>query len=170
MEKYEYFRNVVIFTGKHALYVDDMWQQNDIQNSFFKRLVDLFTIASVIGLRTRRKSKADTSTDNKRTIQLDAIMTRREDLLTIMNLILLLDEDTGLSVEERIDRTFRGPENIDEFHKNEELFLDYCRGGIEVLHELLIDRPLTIDDPYTDIKIGNIMALLNNPLVPEIGQ
>ena len=38
------------------------------------------------------------------------------------------------------------------------------RGGIEVLYDKLINRALTIDDPYTDRKIGNIMALLNDDL------
>ncbi|SHJ50907.1 hypothetical protein [Pseudobutyrivibrio xylanivorans] len=168
MANYEYFRRGVVLTGKHAMFVDDMWQQNDIQNSFFKRLVDLYTIAPVIGLRMKRKVAADTSTDNKRTVQLEQIMTRREDLLTIMNLVLLLDDDNNLSVEEKVDRTFRGPENEEQFHEYEELFEAYCRGGIEILHEQLIDRPLTIEDAYSDRKIGNIMALLDNPLVPDM--
>ncbi len=168
MANYEYFRKGVTFTGKHAMYVDDMWQQNDIQNSFFKRLVDLYTIAPVIGLRMKRKAAADTSTDNKRNVQLEQIMTRREDLLTIMNLILLLDDDNNLSVEEKVDRTFRGPENDEQFNEYEELFASYCRGGIEFLHEQLIDRPLTIEDSYSDHKIGNIMALLDNPLIPDL--
>ncbi len=166
MNRFEYFKKSAIITGKHALYVDEMWKQNDISNSFFKRLVDIYTIAPVIGLRMKKKVKADTSIDNKRTVQLDQIMTRREDLLTILNLILLLDEENGLSTEEKVDRTFRGPENEIEFKHNEELFESYCLGGIEILHDMLVDRALTMEDDYSDLKIGNIMALLNDPLAP----
>ena len=79
MNSLEYFRKSVVITGKHAALVDEMWKQNDIEHSYFKRLVDLYTIAPVIGLRTGRKSPEDNSTDNKRTVLLDQIMTRRED-------------------------------------------------------------------------------------------
>lgn len=167
MENYEYFRSAAVFTGKHAIYIDDMWKQNDIQNSFFKRLVDLYTIAPVIGLRMHRKAKIDSSVDNKRTVQLEAIMTRREDLLTIMNLVLLLDDSDNQSVEEKVDRTFRGPENDEQFKHYQDLFMEYCLGGIEYLHEQLIDRSLSVEDVYTDRKIGNIMALLDNSLIPN---
>lgn len=167
MSKLEYFRKDVIISGRHATLVDEMWKQNDIDNSFFKRLVDLYTIAPVIGLRTGRKAVEDNSTDNKRTIQLAQIMTRREDLMTIMQIILLTDDTDNLTVEQKVDRTFRGPTNEEEFNKNVALFDSYVRGGIEVLYEKLINRALSVDDPYTDRKIGNIMALLNGPLVEE---
>lgn len=164
MSRLEYFRKDVIITGRHAALVDEMWKQNDIENSFFKRLVDLYTIAPVIGLRTGRKSPEDNSLENKRTVQLQQIMSRREDLLTIMKIILLADDEDNLTVEEKINRTFRGPSSEEEFNKNVDLFESYVRGGIEVLYDKLINRALTIDDPYTDRKIGNIMALLNDDL------
>lgn len=164
MSKLEYFRKDVIISGRHATLVDEMWKQNDIDNSFFKRLVDLYTIAPVIGLRTGRKADEDNTTDNKRTVQLAQIMTRREDLMTIMQIILLTDDTDNLTVEQKVDRTFRGPTNEEEFNKNVALFDSYVRGGIEVLYEKLINRALGVDDLYTDRKIANIMALLNDPL------
>ena len=164
MNSLEYFRKSVVITGKHAALVDEMWKQNDIEHSYFKRLVDLYTIAPVIGLRTGRKSPEDNSTDNKRTVLLDQIMTRREDLQTIMKIILLTDNEDNLTVEEKINRTFRGPSSEEEFNKNVDLFESYVRGGIEVLYDKIINRALIIDDPYTARKIGNIMALLNDDL------
>ena len=161
---FEYFHKEVQITGKHSRYVDEMWEQNQIQNSYFKRLVDLYTIAPVIGLRARKKAAADYS-DGKRTVPVTQILELEKDLEIIMQTILLLDDTTKLSVEQKIDRAFRGPTTEEEFKENVNLFNDYLRGGIEVLYECLIDRELTISDIYTDSKIGNIVAIFDNPLV-----
>ena len=167
---FEYFKRDVIISGNHAAECDDMWKQNDIQNSYFRRLIDLYTIAPVIGLRTGHKAKPDNDSDLKRTIQLQQVFTRREDLLTVMQLILLLDESDGLSVEDRIYRAFRNPQNEEQYKKNTELFHSYVLGGIEVLHDCLFKRGKQddVDDKYDDLKITNIVALLNNPLVPDL--
>lgn len=164
MDNFEFFRKDVVITGQHAVMCDDMWSQNDIKHSFFKRLVDLYTIAPVIGLRMHHRSAADTYLDHKRTVQLGQIMTRRDDLMTIMQMVLLLDQSRNLSAEERVDRTFRGPKDQEEFDADVDLFNSYVRGGIEILHKELIARALGVEDKYTNRKVGNIMALLNNPL------
>lgn len=45
---YEYFReNSEVLSGKYA---DALWKQNDIKNSYFKRLIDLYTVAAAIGI------------------------------------------------------------------------------------------------------------------------
>ncbi|MBP1925261.1 hypothetical protein J2Z76_001118 [Sedimentibacter acidaminivorans] len=161
---FEYFHKEVQITGKHSRYVDEMWEQNQIQNSFFKRLVDLYTIAPVIGLRARRRSVADYS-DGKRTVPVTQMLELEKDLEIIMQTILLLDDTTTLSVEQKIDRAFIGPTTEEEFKANVNLFNDYLRGGIEVLYECLIERELTISDDYTDQRIGNMVAIFDNPLV-----
>ena len=44
---YEYFKiDEMFFVGKHRDYVDQLWRQGKIQESFFKRLVDLYAIAA----------------------------------------------------------------------------------------------------------------------------
>lgn len=168
MEKYEYFRKSVIITGKHSRLVDDMWVQGQIQESYFKRLVDLYTIAAVIGLRTQKSVPEDKTEDGKRTVQVDQLTTNYEELDTIMQMILLLDETSHLSDEEKINRAFKGPRTKEEFDANVDLFNSYVRGGIEVLHTCLVQRALGIDDDYTDVKVGNIMALFENALLPEV--
>ena len=52
-EKLEYFRETIVITGKHARYVDELWSQNDIHNSYFKRLIDLYLIAPIIGMASK---------------------------------------------------------------------------------------------------------------------
>jgi len=168
VEKFEYFKKGFVVIGKHSRLVDDMWEQGQIHNSYFKRLVDLYTIAPIIGLRMKRTADEDHIEEGRRNIQLEQIMTRLEDLNTIMKMVLLLDETSCLTAEQRVDRTFRNPDTKEQFDANVELFNSYVRGGIEVLHELLVQRALSIEDEYTEVKVGNIVALLDNPLVPDI--
>lgn len=167
MERLEYFRKSFVVTGKHSQMVDDMWKQNQIQESYFNRLVDIYPIAAVIGLRMKRRADVD-SGEGKRTIQSDQMTTKLEELEVMMQIVLLLDESSGRSAEEKIDRAFRGPRTKEEFDENVELFDSYVRGGIEVLHELLVQRALGVEDEYNDVRIGNIVALLENPLIGEI--
>lgn len=164
----EYFRKEVVITGRHARLIDDMWEQNQIQKSFFKRLVDLYAIAPVIGLRTKKRILADTTEDRKRTVQVQQLLDKEPELQQIMRMIILLDETQKHTKEERVNKAFRGPKTQKEFDENVELFNSYMRGGIEVLHELLVQRALGLEDNYSDVRVGNIMALINNPLVPDI--
>ena len=161
-----YFHDDVILTGKHARYCDALWEQNQIKNSYFARLVDLYAFAAIVGFRTHRKSKPDTADDDKRTVQTKQIinMTMLQDLMKLF----LLEEDDGTDSETRVNRAFRGPKTEEEFKSNVNMFNDYVRGGIEILYEELVLRELDLSDKYTDKKIGNLMALLDNPFVPEI--
>lgn len=160
----EYFRNTIKFTGKHKRYIDDLWEQNVIQNSYVQKLYELYGIATILGLRLQRKEPLDVS-EEVRNIQVDQLLKYENVLKTIMTTVLLLDESTGRTKEERIKRAFREPTTEEELVENLELFNAYARGGIEFLHEELVERVLTNDDDYTDAKIGNIVALLDNPLL-----
>lgn len=168
MHNFEYFRKPVVITGKHARLVDDMWEQNQIQKSYFRRLVDLYTIAPIIGLRTKRTAFSDSTEERKRTIQVEQLLEKEPELRQIMRMIILLDKTQKCTKEERVNKAFRGPKSQEEFEKDTELFNSYVRGGIEVLHELLVQRALGIEDEYNDVRVGNIMALINNPLIPDI--
>ena len=86
----------------------------------------------------------------------------RHDLLHIMKRVLLLDDSIELTKEERIKRAFSGPKTVEEAQENMELFNSYVRGGIEYLHEELVERPVLSEDKYTYAKLANIVALINN--------
>ena len=44
---YEYFKvDEVFFWGKHKDYIDKLWKLNQIQESYFARLVDLYAVAA----------------------------------------------------------------------------------------------------------------------------
>lgn len=166
---YEYFKvDEMFFVGKHRDYVDKMWSLNKIQDSFFKRLVDLYAIAAIVGLKTNRKSEeVKDDTDIKRTVQMKQLLENIQTLLPIMRLVLIMDNSRGLTLEQKLESAFVIPEDYDTYKENMELFNSYARGGIEYLYEQLVLRTPDIDDDYTDYRISNIVALLENGLESE---
>lgn len=169
---FEYFKTSEVFiNGRYKEYVDKLWVQNVIQDSMVKRLVDLYAIAAIIGLRIKRRLPDDRAgEDTKRTVQLKQLTDTFQTLDPIMKLVLMLDESRGLSEEERIRSAFRIPETKEEHDEGMELFNSYARGGIEYMYEMLVVRTGSPDDEYGDLKINNILALLNDPMEEsEIG-
>ena len=162
-QRIEYFRKDVRFTGKHSRYIDALWEQNQIKNSFIRTLYELYGIAAILGLRTKSRKPLDGS-EGVRTLQFGQLSGYVPVLKTIMITVLLLDESMGRTDEEKINRAFRGPLTEQELEEDMELFNSYVRGGIEYLYEELVERPLTMYDEYTDVRIGNIIALLENSL------
>lgn len=164
MARLEYFRKGVRFTGIHSKYIDALWEQNTIKNSFVRTLYELYGIAAIIGVRTKTQKSVDNS-EGIRNIQAEQLADYAPVLKTIMTTVILLDESMGRTRDEKIDRAFRGPSTEQELEEDMELFNSYVRGGIEFLYSELVERVLSIEDEYTDVRIGNIMALLENPLL-----
>ena len=159
---YEYFReNSEVISGKYADYADALWKQNDMKNSYFKRLIDLYTVAAAIGIRIKRRAIEDSSSDNKRTIQMDQLMTELSTLQELMRIVLIIDDSRSLTLEEKLDSAFRLPETQEVYQYNMNLFNSYMRGGLEYLYENLIVRTISPEDEnYGDGRITNMMALL----------
>lgn len=163
---YEYFKmSDFYFTGSLRDYVEKMWTQNQINDSYFARLVDLYAIAAVVGLRLHHRRPAESSEDpKKRTVQLAQIATLHQTLIPIMKLVLLLDDSRGLTAEQKVEMAFRNPESKEEYEINMELFNSYVRGGTEFLYQQLVLRVQDeIADTHEDNRINNILALLKTP-------
>lgn len=158
----EYFRdNDIKISGKHAKYLDDLWKQNNIYESYVKTLYELYPLAAVIGLKLKKKVECDKG-DEIRNIQLAQLHNVRPALINIMTMVILLDETMGLSKDEKIERAFNGPKTREELSENMELFDSYVRGGIEYLYDELVERPVLGEEEYTNSKIANIVALINS--------
>lgn len=166
---FEYFKvDEMMFVGKHRDYVDKLWTQNKIQESYFKRLVDLYAIAAIVGLKINRKSAEEYDESGiKRTVQMKQLMENYQVLLPIMRMVLIMDNSRGLSFEEKLENAFLIPDSFEVYQQNMELFNSYARGGIEYLYEKLVLRVPDVDDDYTDFRISNIVALLTHPLTVD---
>lgn len=163
---YDYFKSEdFVIYGKHADYADDMWARNGIEEkSRFNRLVDLYAVAAIVGFKYRCKAPSEPANDaKKRTVQLSQIANEYTRLKTIMQIIMILDDSSGLSEEERVKEAFNNSELTEAtYRKNMEMFNSYARGGIEYLHRALCERPLDIDDEFSEYRIANMVALLEN--------
>lgn len=166
---YEYFKtDDISFVGKHREYIDQLWTLNKIQESYVKRLVDLYAIAAIVGLQTGRKSTENKDgSDIKRTIQMKQLNENYPTLITIMRMVLILDDSEGLTIEEKLEKAFMIPEDKETYEKNMELFNSYARGGMEYLYEKLVLQKVDIESEYTEAKIANIMEFISKPLQKE---
>ena len=162
-ENFEYFRSDIRFTGKHARYIDALWKQNVIKDSYIRTLYELYGIAAILGLRIKSTKPVDTS-EGTRNLQSAQMAGYEPVLKTIMITVLLLDETSGLTKEERINRAFRGPASKEELEADMELLNSYVRGGIEYLYSELVERTLTMEDDYSDVRVGNLVALLEGSI------
>ena len=163
---YEYFKvDEMIFVGKHRDYVDKLWTQGKIQESYFRRLVDLYAVAAIVGLKANRRSAEEKDdSDVKRTVQMKQLKENYQTLLPIMRLVLIMDESRNMTFEEKLESAFVIPEDEVTYKANMELFNSYARGGIEYLYEHLVLRTPDMDEDYTDFRIANIVALVSNPI------
>lgn len=76
----------------------------------------------------------------------------------------MFDDSRNLTIEQKLESAFVIPEDEEVYKSNMELFNSYARGGIEYLYEQLILREPDLDDDYSDARVSNIVAMLNNPL------
>lgn len=167
---FEYFKvDEMIFVGKHRDYVDQLWTLNKMQQSYFKRLVDLYAIAAIVGLKTNRRSAEERDeSDIKRTVQMQQLNQNYQTLITIMRMVLVFDTSRNLTFDKKLESAFMIPEDEKTYKANMELFNSYARGGIEYLYEQLVLRTPDVDEDYTDFRIDNIVALVKNPLGEDL--
>jgi len=160
MATYEFFKREFEFRGKHARMAGELWVQNDYEHTYFRRLIDVYIIAAVVGFRVDRRAEADYSPIEPKSIFPEQMIGAKEDLDFIMQMIMMLDNADELSPEESVKKAFRGVETKEEFEYYRDLFNSYVRGGVEELYERLIIRKSEVDEEFYDEKTANLMMLL----------
>ena len=120
------------FTGKHAIMVEELKQSGT-----FEYLWQIFVVAPIIGFIYKRK--ADNDPGENKTIFLSQLSPRQSDIYFIYKLILLADKVNCESSEERIKKAFMTIDT-EEAKPDEQLFYSYLLGGVEVLHEKLLEK------------------------------
>ena len=143
-------------TGKHALYT--RFLARDLQNKekggvfgsygVFERYLDVYLNGAIFGLLYNRTAQKDVSTEEAQ-IPATAFNTSRSDCILLYRLVMLLEQTTGVSTEERIERAFKDDADENKGEKisaNMSLFHSYVLGGIEVLYEKFSDGCTTPDD------------------------
>ena len=54
MADFEFFKKEFEFKGKHAKMAQELWVRDDTERTYFKRLIDLYVAAAVVGFRVDR--------------------------------------------------------------------------------------------------------------------
>lgn len=168
---YEFFKRPVVLTGRHASMAKALWQRENPQSTFFKRLIDLYKIAPIVGYLEERKGKKDASTDETATVFLEQINREKDDLENIMTMILMAEyADSGLYKQaDAVKEAFKGPKSQEEFDHCMGIFDTYARGGIEVMYEELIVKGSTYENAYSShLNTGALMEFLGRYGLKEI--
>lgn len=76
MADFEFFKKEFEFKGKHAKMAQELWVRDDTERTYFKRLIDLYVAAAVVGFRVDRKADPDDKFRDNRTANLMALMER----------------------------------------------------------------------------------------------
>ncbi len=153
------------FRGKHADMVTRLttpFGRNNVK--LFERVIDAYIMAPLVGFLYSKKADLDKSEGDKK-IFLEQISKNEKTLWLTYRLIMLLDAKHAPDLEERIDKAFRHY-GSDKAFTDESLFEEYVRGGIEVLHEKLIESSKKEED-YLE-NLFNFIDDINNRYSKEV--
>jgi hypothetical protein len=144
------------FQGKHAEMVyalrSDSSGSERPAESLFRRFIDVYLIAPLVGFLYSRKAPVDSeSKAEPRSIFAETIIGEKERLTLNYRLIMLLDGRREFDINIRVGKAFREIDD-DLVKSNMDLYDSYVRGGVEVLYEKLIGTAKTEEE-----WIGNMM-------------
>lgn len=166
MADFEFFKKQFEFRGKHSRMVSELCVANDYEHTYFKRVIDVYIFAAIIGIRIDRKASEDYSPVETKSIFPEQMINAKEDLDFIMQMMVMLDPASGATDEDRVCEAFRGAQTKEEYDRLMGNFNDYVRGGVEELYERLVVRKPDSEDRFYDEKTANLMALYDR-FVPK---
>lgn len=123
------------FRGGHAEKVIKLTAKFDDKNQLFKRNLDVYLMAPIVGFLYNSKAPLDTGETTK--IFPQQLTEASEDLLFNYRLIMLLNRKKELTIDERIDKAFRYY-GSDKAKSDEDIFEEYVRGGVDILYEKIM--------------------------------
>ena len=157
------FNNDYELKGKHASYIRFLSATTNRLDKTAKAAgiintaVDIYVITPLIGLVYNKKAVEDNASNDTYSILASQIITHQANLEFVYRLVMLADNSTGLSSDDKIDRAFRQDEQPEKLAENLELFHKYMRGGLEWLYEQFTNGVTTKED-YLE-KVHEVVSL-----------
>ncbi len=148
------FDNDIKITGKHAGFLKFLAKKStelkkDAKSAeIFKRYIDVYMAGIIVGAVKNRKSDVDNSIDDSANILASAVIGEQNRLKFLYRLVLLTDNPSSTSVEDRIDNAFRYDGDAAKVKEGMAILNSYARGGIEWLYEKFNDGVTTQEDYY----------------------
>lgn len=114
----------------------------------FENYIHVYMIAPIIGALYSRRATIDPKDDNKDTAGMlaEILIKNQSKLKYIYRLIMLVDESSSISKEDRINRAFREDNNEESVTEGLKIFNEYFLGGLEVLYETFVESCDNEDD------------------------
>ncbi len=141
-----------VITGAHGDYVRHLVTDIDAnKNKLFQTGYDVFKNAAVIGfLYNNKVAKKPSESGLDFTIFAAQFNNIRDDLRFNYQLIMLLDKSNESDFQIRLNKAFNEIDS-DKAIKDELLFEEYCRGGIEILYTKLIEKSNKPEDYLSNL-------------------
>lgn len=141
-----YEKNILI-KGKHATYMKELVSTIDsnIASGIFKRNLDVYLIAPIVGKVYGRKVSPD-SGDDSTSIHVEQLLGASDELDANFRTIILLEDKEKLDTNQRVDRAFKYDRDEEKRKPYDEVMNQYILGGIEILHEKIIEDAKSTDD------------------------
>jgi hypothetical protein len=152
------FEKQYLLKGKHATYAKFLSATTERLNKdakvagVFRYIIDVYLVAPLIGVAYNLKADEDTTSNDDVRIFADAIINQQENLTYAYRLVMLSENSSNLTNDEKIDRAFKQDEDVEKLANNMELFHQYMRGGIEWLYEQFTDGATTKEDYLSKIQ------------------
>ena len=141
------FDKDIIFKGTHGEKVIRLTAKFDEKNQLFKRNLDVYFMAPIVGFLYQRKADCNNGDGSQKTTKIFAsdVMKYADDMLFNYRLLILLDKKNTTDIETRVDKVFRYY-NSDRTKDDEKIFDQYVLGGVDVLYEKLIESARGAED------------------------
>lgn len=82
----------------------ELWVKGDYEHTYFRRLIDLYMVAAVVGFRVDRKAKEDFSPFGTKSILAEQVINAKEELDFIMQMMIMLDAKESMPAEEAVKK------------------------------------------------------------------
>lgn len=129
------------FKGTHAEKVNRLTAKFDDKNQLFKRNLDVYIMAPIVGFLYQRKAEVNNGDGSQKPTKIfpQQLIENGDDLVFNYRLIMLLDKKNASQIDERVDKAFR-LFNSDKAVEDEKLYEQYVLGGVDVLYEKLMEN------------------------------
>lgn len=146
------FDKVYTFKGTHAEKVIKLTAKFDDKNQLFKRNLDVYIMAPIVGFLYQRKAESSNSDISQEATKVfpEQLINSRDDLAFNYRIIMLLEKRNTVDIETRVDKAFRNY-NSDRAGDDEKLYDQYVLGGVDVIYEKLIESARGPEDYLSNL-------------------
>jgi hypothetical protein len=133
------FKGEYSFRGTHAEKVKRLTSEFDeARHKMFATNYNVYLLSPIVGFLYGTKADLDKTGESTKIFP-NEISNITDDLWFNYRLIMLLDKENEPDFNQRVEKAFRHYDT-EKAKPDEELYESYVRGGINILHEKLIDK------------------------------